>query len=63
MADETYIGDGVYASLDNGMIKLRTPRGHGDDVIYLEPEVFIELLRFARSIHFLPHHMAKPEEG
>lgn len=64
MADsETYIGDDIYASLENGAIKLRTPRNHGDDVIYLEPEAFIELLRFARNIHFLPHKRAVPPAG
>ena len=49
MSDETYIGDGVYASFDGLMIKLRTRREeHGPDhVIYLEPEVYDELVRFA----------------
>jgi hypothetical protein len=27
---------------------LRAPREHGDDLVYLEPGTFAELLRFAR---------------
>ena len=46
MSDETYIGDGVYASFDGFMIKLRTQRDNGDHVIYLEPNVYDDLVRF-----------------
>lgn len=46
---ETYIGDGVYASLDGGMIKLRTERGGRDEVIWLEPEVYAALRRFVEQ--------------
>ena len=49
MRDETYIGDGVYASFDGWMIKLRTQRDDRDDVIYLEPSVYGDLARFADS--------------
>lgn len=31
---ETYIGDGVYASFDGYMIKLRTVRDKGDETIF-----------------------------
>lgn len=53
--NERYIGDGVYAQLDPGhMIVLRTARGEefygGVHWIALEPEVFTELLNFAREI-------------
>lgn len=34
--DETYIGDGLYVCVDQGMIRVRTPREHGDHVIYFE---------------------------
>jgi hypothetical protein len=47
---ETYIGDGVYASFDGYQIKLRTDRGNfAMDEIFLEPEFFVSLLRFART--------------
>lgn len=42
---ETYIGDGVYVSLDDArQIRLRAPREHGDDFVYLEPVVLDKLL-------------------
>ena len=34
---ETYLGDGLYASHNGYMIRLRTPRERGDDCVYLEP--------------------------
>lgn len=46
---ETYIGDGVYASYSGGMIKLRTDRDGRDEVIWLEPEVFSDLVAFAKQ--------------
>lgn len=46
---ETYIGDGVYASYSGGMIKLRTERDGHNETIWLEPEVFDSLLKFARQ--------------
>lgn len=45
---ETYLGDGVYASLGEGMIKLRTTRDEGDHVIYLDWSVYAALISFAR---------------
>lgn len=49
MERETYIGDGLYASFDGGMLKLRAPRDQGDHEIYMEPEVLREFLRFAKT--------------
>lgn len=47
---ETYLGDGLYASFqDGGMIVLRAPREHGDHWVGLEPEVFAALLEFAQK--------------
>ena len=37
---ETYIGDGLYASLDGYRVWLRAPRPEGDHHIALEPEVW-----------------------
>lgn len=47
MPEETYLGDGLYASFDGYQIRLRAPRETGDHVVYLEPPVYAELVRFA----------------
>jgi hypothetical protein len=44
--NETYLGDGLYASLNGPQIILRAPRMDGDHWIALEPEVFAALLLF-----------------
>jgi hypothetical protein len=49
MAQEKYLGDGLYASMDHGMIKLRAPQAVGDQVVFLEPETFDCLMHFARD--------------
>lgn len=46
---EKYLGDGLYASFNGGMIKLRAPRLDGDHEVFLEPEVYAALLRFAEQ--------------
>lgn len=41
-----YLGDGVYAQVDSGMIALTTGADLGnphDNVVYLEPEVIVAL--------------------
>lgn len=49
--DQTYIGDGAYASFDGHGIDLSTERGPGQiDHVYLEPKVFEALLHYAISI-------------
>lgn len=47
MNAEQYIGDAVYISDDGFQLKLRceAPSEHG--VIYLEPPVFAELIKYA----------------
>ena len=45
----TYIGDGVYASDDRGMIRLRADGEHGQNEIFLEDNVFQALLRFVED--------------
>lgn len=43
----TYLGDSVYAEYDGYMIRLTTENGYGpSNEIFLEPEVFYELVRF-----------------
>jgi hypothetical protein len=45
--DETYIGDGVYASFDGYQIWLRTDRGaEGDHMIALDAGVYANLLKY-----------------
>jgi hypothetical protein len=46
VSEEVYLGDGLYASFDGDMLKLRAPRENGDHVIYLEPEIYAALQRF-----------------
>lgn len=49
----TYLGDSVYAELENGMIKLTTNNGYPDDprnVIFLEFEVYDALVRYVEQI-------------
>lgn len=53
---EVYLGDGLYASFDGVSIRLRAPRGDGDHEVFLEPDVFNELLRYANTI------WGKPED-
>lgn len=48
---ETYLGDGLYASFDGYQIKLRAPTGLNDQEIYLEPEVYNNLLKFVDDLH------------
>lgn len=51
---ETYLGDGLYASFDGFMITLRAPRGpEGDHWVGLEPAVYFALITYARA-HGIP---------
>jgi hypothetical protein len=47
---ETYLGDGLYASFDGWQIALRAPDPAGDRVVYLDPEVQVNLVEFIESI-------------
>lgn len=46
LATTRYIGDGVYAALEPGRLKLSTERSGGLHVIYLEADVMCNLLNF-----------------
>lgn len=48
--NETYIGDGVYASFDGYQVWLRTPREDGNHEIALEPPVLAALNAFVARI-------------
>lgn len=45
---EEYLGDGLYASFDGAMIRLRAAGREHE--VYLEPEVFVALVEFAKSV-------------
>lgn len=46
---KTYLGDSVYADIENGMIKLTTENGGPpNDIIFLEPAVFDALVAFVK---------------
>lgn len=44
--NETYLGDGLYASFDGMHVVLRAPRDGGDHFVYIEPSVWGALLEF-----------------
>lgn len=52
MEDETYLGDGLFASYDGWMVKLRAPREDGvNHWVGLEPEVWERLLIMIMEIN------------
>lgn len=48
--NETYLGDGLYASHDGFQIQLRAPGPNGDSEVYLEPAVMDALIKYAQKI-------------
>jgi hypothetical protein len=44
--EESYLGDGLYASFDGFMFTLRAPREDGDHWVALEPQVMEAFLAF-----------------
>lgn len=47
---EVYLGDGLYASIDDsGDIKLRAPRDREDHEVYLDHTMLTLLVAYARS--------------
>lgn len=49
--DKEYLGDSVYAEVNEfGQLVLTTENGHGpSNTIYLEPEVYDALIRYAQG--------------
>lgn len=48
---KTYLGDGVFAEYDGWRVRLSTDNGYGLlDTIYLEPEVYINLITFVAAV-------------
>jgi len=56
--NETYLGDGLYASFDGYCITLRAPREHGDHWVWLEPGL---LAAFESYVGGLKARAAKAE--
>ncbi len=50
--NETYLGDGLYASFDGFSLWLRAPREHGDHYVALEPLVFYTFIEYAKEKGF-----------
>jgi hypothetical protein len=50
MREETYLGDGLYASFDGFAIKLRAPREGSDHYVVLEQEVLEAFERFVKQL-------------
>jgi len=48
--DQTYLGDGVYASFDGYQIWLRADRFGAEQAIAVEPEVLAQLVRYAAKV-------------
>ncbi len=58
--EETYLGDGLYASSDGFGVKLRAPRLDGDHEVFLEPEMILDLIRFtAKTWPSMKEHIAR----
>ena len=57
-----YIGDSVYLELERGMLKLTTDNGFGpDNTIYLEPEVYNNLVTFVQGAVAVSVHDISPQ--
>jgi hypothetical protein len=50
MSEEVYLGDGLYASFDGFMFKLRAPRSDGDHWVGLEPDILRAFDDFRKRI-------------
>ena len=51
MEAKRYLGDGVYAAIENGMLKLTTEDGlRATNTIFLEPEVYGALLEYMNQL-------------
>jgi len=62
MANETYLGDGLYASYDGFMITLRAPREREDHWVGLEPQVWRALVEYVR-VKTKTREPTNPPEG
>jgi hypothetical protein len=51
--EEVHLGDGLYASFDGFMVKLRAPRTEIDHEVYLEPSVLQAFLAYLKEKEIL----------
>lgn len=57
---KAYLGDSVYVDIERGMLKLTTENGFGpSNTIYLEIEVFNNLVAYVRRHRLAVRHRAK----
>jgi hypothetical protein len=59
---EKYLGDGLYARYENGMIGLRAPRAGGDHECFLEPAVLYKFFSFVAEVKDL-HIVVSRKDG
>jgi hypothetical protein len=61
-ANKTYLGDAVYAEVDEGRLRLTTENGISvTNEIYLEPEVYERLAAYVARLREMKHD-ANPAE-
>lgn len=53
MSPKEYIGDGVYISNDGWHIVLETERENGTNIVYLEPELVSEVVRYGVKVKLI----------
>lgn len=58
MTDEEYLGDGLYASFDGGVVILRAGREGRDHWVALDPDVVIAFRHYLRALARLHPAMA-----
>lgn len=64
MQDETYLGDGLYASIDRcGDVTLRAPRGNSDHFVVLEPNVLAAFEQWIATVRAQRRDAATFHEG
>ncbi len=55
--EETYLGDGLYASFDGWCVRLRAPREDGSHYVMLDPETYLSLRNWLFRHAGLHRHM------
>jgi hypothetical protein len=63
MINETYLGDGLFASYDGWQITLRTRRETGDHFVALEPAVLEEFERYVAAIRAIEDVEPEQHQG
>lgn len=57
-SNSRYIGDGVYAGFDGfGVWLHRNSHNNPDDIVFLEPQVLDQLLRFWKDVTTVPKYL------